>query len=79
MQSTSRAQCRQAGPLAVVKYSIEQNRDGLVRLLNSIIGPPTVFGHSLQTAFVSGEMAPAEMTEFASVCLEIIDTKSRGW
>jgi hypothetical protein len=79
MQPASRGQCQLALPLPVVKYAVEQNRDGLVRLLNSIIGPPTVFGHSLQTAFVSGEMAAADMTEFASVCLEIIDTKSRIW
>jgi hypothetical protein len=79
MPPASRDQCQQAGRLAVVKYSIEQNRDGLVRLLNSIIGPPTVFGHSLQTAFVSGEMATVDMAEFASVCLEIIETKSRIW
>jgi hypothetical protein len=79
MQPASRAQCQLAGPLAVAKYAVEQNRDGLLRLLNSIIGPPTVFGQSLQTAFVSGDMAAADMAEFASVCLEIIDTKSRIW
>ena len=66
-----------ATPLKVVKYSVEQNREELIRLLVVANGPPTALSQSLQAAFVSGEMEPTDAIEFAKVCQEIIDSRTR--
>lgn len=75
MHSASRTPPRQVWDFA--KYTFKQNRDDLVRQLNGLIGPPTLLGQSLQTAFVLGEMEPHDVIEFAKVCQEIIASKTR--
>ena len=61
------------------RFTSKQNRVELVGNMNAVAGPPTPLGIKLQTAFLFDEMEPADMIEFAKVCLEILDTKTRRW
>lgn len=66
-------------PQDFARYTSKQNRVELVGQMNAVAGPPTPLGLTLQTAFLFDEMDPADMIEFAKVCLEILDTKTRRW
>jgi hypothetical protein len=61
------------------RYTSRKNRVELVGKVNAVVGTPTSLGLELQTAFLFDEMTPADMIEFAKVCLDILDTKTRRW
>ncbi|WP_332848735.1 hypothetical protein [Massilia sp. S19_KUP03_FR1] len=66
-------------PQDFARFTSKKNRVELVGNMNAVVGPPTPLGVTLQTAFLFDEMEPADMIEFAKVCLEILDTKKKRW
>jgi hypothetical protein len=56
----------------LAQYALARNRLALVSQVNEIVGPPCYALAVMQAEFLSGQMEPQEMIDYARACREII-------
>jgi hypothetical protein len=56
----------------LAQYALRHNRTVLISRLNKLIGSPSYAMDVVQNEFISGQMEPGEMIDYARACREII-------